>query len=606
MNQPSGQARPSRRPGEHSDSDTFAERHCDSHTVESIESQYLRDFTSSPQGSGALHGHHGIFDQVYGNANDFNQYHDAHIESHNRQASAPSSPFAQQSDHVILRGIQECAEATSPRKSGSEASRRETAFLPEASYAYKMPRPRRSESDASGSTAPPHMQSFPHFSIDQNAPQDDQVPQRKTKYPAYASRYADDIEARNYRRKALRFDRQPYKVPEEDPTIVDIESNRNFHVMRIYNAMTSCEFAKDNPGSPATKRWVNEAHYDPKLVEAYAHKVFDCMLQQVRFGFRGWIHNDYVADERKGDDIDKDVECAGRLDNIIMALEQEKTVCEDVMNSACQIRMFVNAPRAYANRKHQNRVGNSKRGRTKDTSDANSRPTKAARTTGGRRTRARSTTASELPSSRDTTPQQQQSLQLGATHAPYYRPATGYPNISSSPSIANQPAPRSTPMHRPTLSTATRSCYSQYRVSASSPPPSSTPLSPHAPQLQAPRMTAISPHQHSSSLSQYRFPHVTPATPEEAKPGMANASFDSWYGTGTLGESSGISYLQDLTPLDPALSEPDLTGLPPWAHGDSSSLFDQGHGGFVNPAVLERQPMPTGEGNSGLGDFPQF
>lgn len=36
------------------------------------------------------------------------------------------------------------------------------------------------------------------------------------------------------------------------------------------------------------------------------------------------------------------------------------------MNSACQIRMFVNAPKAYANRKYQNRVGNSKRGRTKD------------------------------------------------------------------------------------------------------------------------------------------------------------------------------------------------------------------------------------------------
>lgn len=36
------------------------------------------------------------------------------------------------------------------------------------------------------------------------------------------------------------------------------------------------------------------------------------------------------------------------------------------MNSACQIRMFVNAPKAYANRKFQNRVGNSKRGKPKD------------------------------------------------------------------------------------------------------------------------------------------------------------------------------------------------------------------------------------------------
>jgi hypothetical protein len=108
-------------------------------------------------------------------------------------------------------------------------------------------------------------------------------------------------------------------------------------VERIYNAMTSGEAAKDNRGSIAMKRWVLDAHYPPDLVEAYAHKLFDCLLAQAKEGFRGWVHNDYVADERKGEDIDKDVDCAGRLDNIVQALEHEKTICEDVMNSACQI-----------------------------------------------------------------------------------------------------------------------------------------------------------------------------------------------------------------------------------------------------------------------------
>jgi hypothetical protein len=69
--------------------------------------------------------------------------------------------------------------------------------------------------------------------------------------------------------------------------------------MRIYNAMTSGESAKDNRGSIAMKRWVLDAHYPPDLVEAYAHKLFDCLLLQAKEGFRGWVHNDYVADERK-------------------------------------------------------------------------------------------------------------------------------------------------------------------------------------------------------------------------------------------------------------------------------------------------------------------
>ncbi|KAH7394860.1 hypothetical protein DE146DRAFT_584935, partial [Phaeosphaeria sp. MPI-PUGE-AT-0046c] len=185
----------------------------------------------------------------------------------------------------------------------------------------------------------------------------------QSKYDPFQHRFHGPKEARDHRRRGTRFDRQPYYPPESDHTIADIEQNRAMNVMRIYNAMTSGESARDNPGSIAMKRWVNDAHYPADLVEAYAHKVFDCLLDQAKEGFRGWVHNDYVADERKGDDIDKDVDCAGRFENVILALQQEKTICEDVMNSACQIRMFVNAPRAYSNRKHQNRIGNSKRGR---------------------------------------------------------------------------------------------------------------------------------------------------------------------------------------------------------------------------------------------------
>ncbi|KAF2871361.1 hypothetical protein BDV95DRAFT_494273, partial [Massariosphaeria phaeospora] len=189
---------------------------------------------------------------------------------------------------------------------------------------------------------------------------------KSTHYDGFKGIFGDSEQARGFRKDATRFNRNPYRPPESDHTIAEIDSDRLHHVERIYRAMTRPDAAKDNGGSIAMRRWVHSAYYDSGLVEAYCHKLLDCLIAQATVGFRGWTHNDYVADDRKGEDADKDVSCAERLDNIIRALEEEKTICEDVMNSACQIRMFVNAPKAYANRKQQNRVGNSKRGRTKE------------------------------------------------------------------------------------------------------------------------------------------------------------------------------------------------------------------------------------------------
>ncbi|KAF1924251.1 uncharacterized protein M421DRAFT_73041, partial [Didymella exigua CBS 183.55] len=186
---------------------------------------------------------------------------------------------------------------------------------------------------------------------------------RPTPYSSYRGLFGDSDAARDHRHMSTRFGRQPYIFPEDDPTIGEVERDRNMHVGRIYDAMVCGDRAQDNPGSIAMKRWVNGAHYKSDLVEAFAHKVFDCLLVQVQEGFRGWHHNDYVDDDRKGEKEDREADCANRLENIIDALEREKTVCEDVVTSASQIRMFVNAPIAYAQRKFQNRQGNSKRGR---------------------------------------------------------------------------------------------------------------------------------------------------------------------------------------------------------------------------------------------------
>lgn len=187
-----------------------------------------------------------------------------------------------------------------------------------------------------------------------------------TPYSPYRGLFASSAAAKAHRHTSTRFGRTPYLDPSTDATIAAAEHARAHHVGRIYDAMVRGDRAQDNPNSIAMKRWVHGAHYHADVVEAFAHKVFDCVLGQVREGFRGWHHNDYVDDERKGEREDREADCLARLDNVIEALEREKTICEDVVGSGCQVRMFVNAPVAYAARKYQNRVGNRKRGRGRE------------------------------------------------------------------------------------------------------------------------------------------------------------------------------------------------------------------------------------------------
>ncbi|KAF2272966.1 uncharacterized protein EI97DRAFT_384441, partial [Westerdykella ornata] len=184
-----------------------------------------------------------------------------------------------------------------------------------------------------------------------------------THYAPFAGIFPDSKSARDYRIVATRFDRKPYRPPSSDPSIEALRNDRHAQVKRIYDAMTRSDAAKDNVNSIAMRRWAHAAFYASEMVEAYAHKVFDTLLEQACEGFRGFSHNDYASDERKGEPEDKTVSCAERLENVLRGLEEEKTICEDVMASNHYIRMFVNAPRAYARRKEANRLGNSKRGK---------------------------------------------------------------------------------------------------------------------------------------------------------------------------------------------------------------------------------------------------
>lgn len=259
------------------------------------------------------------------------------------------------------------------------------------------------------------------------------------KYTPFQNLFDSSAAAKSFRNTSMRFGRTPWKAPEQDATINEVETNRLKHVERIYNAMVRGDIARDNQGSTAMKRWVYDAKYPSALVEAYSHKVFDAMLEQVKIGFRGWDQNDYVLDERKGEDDDRDVDCAARLDNIITALEKEKSICENVMSSSSQIRMFVNAPKAYSKRKNQNRVGNGKRPNAKGLTISKSDLTPAQK----RRTddHHASKRSSDLHCSRENTTHKPRH----ASHLPHGTPSAAFQKFAMTPPTSSNSQAHSVP-----------------------------------------------------------------------------------------------------------------------------------------------------------------
>jgi hypothetical protein len=448
-----------------------------------------------------------------------------------------------------------------------------------------------------------HMYTLPCYTKDTPQP----VQHLISKYEPYRARFDSSESASKHRKEATRFNRSPYRPPDTDYTISEVQRDRLYHVERVYNAMTCGDAARDNKSSIAMKRWVHGAYYNSDLVEAYAHKVLDCLIQQAKRGFRGWVgvlslihkslqekltwgnqaHNDYVTDDRKGEDEDRDVTCEERLESILRALQEEKTICEDVMNSACQIRMFVNAPKAYANRKYQNRVGNSKRGRTKD-SDTLDTPCKVRKLNPKPVTRARRTGSNKIAETAPHIRLESQPREM----SPFQRSQVG---LSTSSAFVRSPKLYKT--HRPASLQDIPSI--QSRIHAMSPLQKSSKGSPYSL-----RISTVPPHQqqHTLGMSPPALSHGI--TSEPASPGdthvMQNPDNDPWPAIRQRGD---VYYPHDEPLFDRCWSSPTGNGQQGQAcTGVSANLFAQ------HPQLAEKAVNPIQQIHGAYNDqnFSQY
>lgn len=176
------------------------------------------------------------------------------------------------------------------------------------------------------------------------------------------------------------------------------------------------------------------------------------------------------------------------------------------MNSACQIRMFVNAPKAYANRKYQNRVGNSKRGRTKD-SDAGNGPSKIRKLNRRPVTRAPRGGSNKVA-------EIEPHVRLGSQPREVSLFQCAQARFSTPSVFASSPAQRLGPSQDfPSI---------QSRIHAMSPPPMSSPY--------APRISTLPPQLHTPLMSPPALSHgnhSAPASPDNGQL-ILNPESDQW------------------------------------------------------------------------------
>jgi hypothetical protein len=259
-------------------------------------------------------------------------------------------------------------------------------------------------------------------------------------------------------------------------------------------------------------------------------------------------------------------------------LEEEKTICEDVMTSECQIRMFVNAPRAYAQRKKANRQGNSKRGKSKESVtklDPRARVSKQSKRASTRQTSVPPRIQQETPYAPDNrdTSRILQGLDMGLQNQlPYFIPATSQPFPMSSPSV-NQSAPQQTPAIP----------HSEFRTPCQDNTPLSRRVTPISfPQLQthasvnAPHFTASVPlGEQSSFMSPQFFSHIAnsaPATPDE--PIRVNTLNISYQNMRDFGRPSDSTFQQEGAPweLDFMHLDDSQSPMDPVAHALPEAL----------------------------------
>jgi hypothetical protein len=91
-------------------------------------------------------------------------------------------------------------------------------------------------------------------------------------YPAYEKIFESSIDAGLWRGTQLASG-GPWIAPDADPTIEEVESNRDEWVQKLYDAFINRQDVQDNKRNAAYHNFVENRHYDPIMIQAVCHDI---------------------------------------------------------------------------------------------------------------------------------------------------------------------------------------------------------------------------------------------------------------------------------------------------------------------------------------------
>ena len=187
-----------------------------------------------------------------------------------------------------------------------------------------------------------------------------------------STRFRNSAGAKAHRNHA----RIPAKSQANDITRVK-SFGRDYWVCRIYNAMIDSQHIFDGEFSTNRTRFTKIKVFDEVDLEARAHHVFD---KAIAVHERGWTRSRvYHKNTVRGKLVDKDKKSVEmRLSRICLVLQHTKSAVDDVMRGGVTLALLCDNPWARWYTKHNNDIGNRKRGeRLKETSTKRTQETKA-------------------------------------------------------------------------------------------------------------------------------------------------------------------------------------------------------------------------------------
>ncbi|KAF2626759.1 hypothetical protein BU25DRAFT_459038 [Macroventuria anomochaeta] len=167
-----------------------------------------------------------------------------------------------------------------------------------------------------------------------------------------------------------RVTRPPKQLGTSDPTIARVKARQETYIYEMVQAMFKVDTVKDNPTFEGVF-WFTRGHknvvsaYD---VEAACRVLFKAVLDRCEIGHRGLDREDRLY-KKYPEKIDLNGSCEARINNVITALCEWKSICKDVLTSDAKIGQLANAPASIAKDKQKHWKNN----KTKKESTQNDR-----------------------------------------------------------------------------------------------------------------------------------------------------------------------------------------------------------------------------------------